>query len=288
MKAVVLFLLCIVTCKADYKGTDLISSGQYIPDYSGRYIHDNSGNYIDDGSGRYSDNIEKYRHVQDRYVVQATNIRPVTQKPIPKINYSKLYSNQGGWRILRQNYDLGPQIYHYDYATENKIIGEEKGKIIHQGTKDEGVASEGFYEYIGPDNVKYHVKYTAGEGGFQPIGAHIPTPPPVPELIRKALELKEKRRFNFEAANGIKAEEKGNIKKTSDPENPEAVVATGSFSYTDPEGNQISLTYTADDEGGFQPQGAHLPTPPPIPPNIQKALDWIAAHPEPEQKAGRK
>ncbi|KAJ8966211.1 hypothetical protein NQ317_013996, partial [Molorchus minor] len=59
----------------------------------------------------------------------------------------------------------------------------------------------------------------------------------------------------YETANGIKADETGTLKKTSDPENPEAVVAQGSFSYTDPEGNQISLTYVADDEGGFQPQG---------------------------------
>lgn len=94
--------------------------------------------------------------------------------------------------------------------------------------------------------------------------------------------------FSYEAANGIKAQETGTLKKTNDAENPEAVVAQGSFSYTDPEGNQISLTYTADDEGGFQPQGAHLPTPPPIPPNIQKALDWIASQPSTTERAGRK
>lgn len=46
-----------------------------------------------------------------------------------------------------------------------------------------------------------------------------------------------------------------------------------------PEGNLISLTYTADDENGFQPQGDHLPTPPPIPPAIQKALDYILSLP---------
>lgn len=76
-------------------------------------------------------------------------------------------------------------------------------------------------------------------------------------------------------------------KKTA-PDGEEAIVAQGSFSYTDLEGNQISLTYTADDEGGFQPVGAHLPTPPPIPPAIQKALEWIAAHPEPEGKQAGK
>ncbi|KAG5879655.1 hypothetical protein JTB14_014981 [Gonioctena quinquepunctata] len=91
--------------------------------------------------------------------------------------------------------------------------------------------------------------------------------------------------WSYETENGIKADETGTLKKTSDPENPQVIVAQGAYSYTDKEGNQISLTYTADDEGGFQPQGAHLPTPPPIPPNIQKALDYIAAHPE--ENAGK-
>lgn len=92
---------------------------------------------------------------------------------------------------------------------------------------------------------------------------------------------------SYETANSIKAQETGSLKKTSDPENPEVIVAQGSYSYTDKEGNQISLQYVADDEGGFQPQGAHLPTPPPIPADIQRALDWIAAHPSSE-KTGRK
>ncbi|KAH8400964.1 hypothetical protein KR009_002187, partial [Drosophila setifemur] len=38
-------------------------------------------------------------------------------------------------------------------------------------------------------------------------------------------------------------------------------VAQGSYSYMSPEG-PISITYIAD-ENGFQPVGAHLPTPPP-------------------------
>lgn len=60
------------------------------------------------------------------------------------------------------------------------------------------------------------------------------------------------------------------MKRTNNPEAPEVIVATGSFSYTSPEGELISVQYAADDEGGFQPQGNHLPTPPPIPPAIQR------------------
>lgn len=33
------------------------------------------------------------------------------------------------------------------------------------------------------------------------------------------------------------------------------------------------------DENGFQPQGSHIPTPPPIPDAIQRAIDYILAHP---------
>ncbi|KAI8436108.1 hypothetical protein MSG28_004210, partial [Choristoneura fumiferana] len=47
------------------------------------------------------------------------------------------------------------------------------------------------------------------------------------------------------------------------PEGP-AVTAEGAFSYRAPDGQQISVSYTAD-ENGFHPVGSHLPTPPPIP-----------------------
>lgn len=47
----------------------------------------------------------------------------------------------------------------------------------------------GSYSYTGPDGVQYTIHYTAGPNGFQAEGAHIPTPPPVPEEIRRGVEL---------------------------------------------------------------------------------------------------
>lgn len=57
-----------------------------------------------------------------------------------------------------------------------------------------------------------------------------------------------------------------------------------SYQYYAPEGELIQLKYIAD-EKGFQPEGEHLPTPPPIPEAIQKALEIIYKNAE-QQTAG--
>lgn len=57
------------------------------------------------------------------------------------------------------------------------------------------------------------------------------------------------------------------------------MVSQGSDSYIAPDGQQVSFSYIAD-ENGFQVQGSHIPTAPPIPPEILRALEWNAAHPE--------
>ncbi|XP_017015729.2 pupal cuticle protein Edg-78E [Drosophila takahashii] len=95
-------------------------------------------------------------------------------------------------------------------------------------------------------------------------------------INRDALTISEKSdpadpegNFNyaFETSNGIQTQEAGNANGVQ-----------GESRYVSPEGIPISLSYVAD-ENGFQPQGAHLPTPPPIPEAILRALEYIAAHP---------
>ncbi|XP_061401934.1 pupal cuticle protein Edg-78E-like [Musca vetustissima] len=77
--------------------------------------------------------------------------------------------------------------------------------------------------------------------------------------------------FEYESSNGINFGENG-----VGGEN-----AAGKFSYTSPEGEPIQLTYTAD-KNGYQPQGEHLPTPPPIPDYILRSLEYIESHPFPK------
>ncbi|XP_059489796.1 endocuticle structural glycoprotein ABD-4-like [Neocloeon triangulifer] len=91
--------------------------------------------------------------------------------------------------------------------------------------------------------------------------------------------------FGYETANGISASENGYNKpiQSTDPENQNAQVAEGQYSYTAPDGQVITVNYVAD-ENGFRPTGNHLPTPPPIPAAIQRALDYLATLPPQVQK----
>ena len=79
--------------------------------------------------------------------------------------------------------------------------------------------------------------------------------------------------YAYETGSGIKENASGTLKDVKIPktdasgqvvgeEDGKALVQTGQYSYTAPDGQLIQLTYIAD-ENGFQPQGAHLPTPPP-------------------------
>ncbi|EFA04467.1 endocuticle structural glycoprotein SgAbd-8 [Tribolium castaneum] len=84
--------------------------------------------------------------------------------------------------------------------------------------------------------------------------------------------------YSYQTENGISAEETAQVRAVG---NDLEKTAQGAFSWTSPEGEQVSVSYIADGNG-YQPQGSHLPVAPPIPPAIQRALAWIAAHPQPE------
>ncbi|XP_060802868.1 pupal cuticle protein 20 [Amyelois transitella] len=85
--------------------------------------------------------------------------------------------------------------------------------------------------------------------------------------------------FSYETGNGISAHESG-APRAQGPEGP-AVTAEGGFSYRAPDGQQIGLTYTAD-ENGFHPVGPHLPTPPPIPEEILRSIEFNKRNPSSE------
>lgn len=90
----------------------------------------------------------------------------------------------------------------------------------------------------------------------------------------------------YASENGIKAEETGTLKRADSPDKNDAVIAQGSYSYTSPEGELIEITYIADDVRGFVAQGSHIPTPPPVPYEIQEALKLILSTPPEQRQTG--
>ncbi|TDG53167.1 hypothetical protein AWZ03_000710 [Drosophila navojoa] len=82
--------------------------------------------------------------------------------------------------------------------------------------------------------------------------------------------------YSYETSNGISGQEQG----------VGGQVASGSNSYTAPNGELVQLSYIAD-ENGYQPQGSHLPVAPPIPDAILRALEYIRTHPQYEQPTKR-
>ncbi|XP_034476708.1 larval cuticle protein 1-like [Drosophila innubila] len=86
-------------------------------------------------------------------------------------------------------------------------------------------------------------------------------------------------------ADGAKAE----LKLTDGTEETRDIdehgVYHGTSSWVSPEGEHIKFTYVAD-ENGYQPQGEHIPTPPPTPEPILKALAYLASHPPAPESHG--
>ncbi|XP_044743039.1 larval cuticle protein LCP-30-like isoform X1 [Chrysoperla carnea] len=102
-------------------------------------------------------------------------------------NAAGLYDNRNYRIIVDEKQPQRDGDYHYKYETENRIFGEETGKQVGSGD-DAGADATGYYKYTGPDNIVYTVNYHAGEEGFEPEAVHIPTPPPIPELILRSLK----------------------------------------------------------------------------------------------------
>ncbi|XP_058458575.1 pupal cuticle protein 36a-like [Malaya genurostris] len=98
--------------------------------------------------------------------------------PIPILHYENVNNGDGSYR--------------FDYATGNGIQHKEEGYNRKIGPEQGEQIVTGGYSYTGPDGKLYSIQYKADAGGFQPVGDHLPTPPPLPQELQDAYNLHAK------------------------------------------------------------------------------------------------
>ncbi|KAK3915412.1 Endocuticle structural glycoprotein SgAbd-2 [Frankliniella fusca] len=97
---------------------------------------------------------------------------------------------------------------------------------------------------------------------------------PIPILrLESQIQPDGKFQYLYETGNGIQAQAVGD-QKPAGRDGPIQSVQ-GQYAFTADDGTPVQISYIAD-ENGYQPQGAILPTPPPIPEAILRSLEFIA------------
>ncbi|XP_003701043.1 larval cuticle protein LCP-17 isoform X2 [Megachile rotundata] len=106
--------------------------------------------------------------------------------------------------------------------------------------------------------------------------ADVPHQPPA-AILKQAQDISPdgSYSYSYETDNGIYHGESGTLVASHAKDGTPFVVAQGQYQYTSPDGTPIAVKYVAD-ENGFQPEGEHIHQ---IPPLIQKAIEYIRAHP---------
>ncbi|KPJ14975.1 Larval cuticle protein LCP-17 [Papilio machaon] len=98
-------------------------------------------------------------------------------------------SGEADAKILRQEQDVGLEgQYQWAIETENGISAQESGALKNPQSENAAQTAQGQARWTAPNGEVIELQYTADENGYQAQGSHLPTPPPIPEAILKALE----------------------------------------------------------------------------------------------------
>merc|ERR1712227_168899 len=128
---------------------------------------------------------------------------------------------------------------------------DEKTGQSHYMTGDPGASVEGGWAFTNPDGT-FELVYKADEMGFQPEAEHIPIPV---EDTNEVEDAKAKFYSPYDVFRYEDEETGQSHYMTGEP----GKAVEGGWTFTNPEGS-YELVYKAD-EGGFQPEAAHIPVP---------------------------
>lgn len=110
-------------------------------------------------------------------------------------------------------------------------------------------------------------KQAVAEEPKRDLSAHKPNKDAVIKSSSNTVEDDGSYQYQFESSNGISANEAGVAGQ----------VVQGSTTWIARSGEPLAISYIADKDG-YRAMGFHLPTPPPIPLAIQRALKYLEEH----------
>ena len=142
------------------------------------------------------------------------------------------------------NFGLAPPNQGGNFGNNNNGGGGNYGfggQNNQGGLNNGGVPQQGGFGGSGP-----------AQDSFAPQAPTGPSTTPIPIISYENENYGDgSYKFSYETGNGIKAQEQGEIKNKGTDNEIQSV--SGSYSYTAPDGQLITVTYIAD-ENGFQPQ----------------------------------
>ncbi|XP_055687231.1 endocuticle structural glycoprotein SgAbd-2 [Lutzomyia longipalpis] len=107
--------------------------------------------------------------------------------PVPILRYTESVGQDGsfnysyeagnGINVEGAGFTKRAQVPRIDPETGAEAGLEEQDILVQTGS----------FSYTAPDGTPIHVQYIADENGFQPVGDHLPVPPPLPEAIANSL-----------------------------------------------------------------------------------------------------
>ncbi|KAG5675023.1 hypothetical protein PVAND_004963 [Polypedilum vanderplanki] len=149
----------------------------------------------------------------------------------------------------------------------NKQQQQFHGGVQHQSSAYQNYQHQTHHNQFKPQQQQAPQHHFQQQASYQPSRNFIPI-----TSYKSDMSHDGSYQYSYSTGNGIKVDESGYLKNLGQQK---AQVVQGSYSYTSPEGQPISVRYVSD-EYGFRAEGAHLPTSPPIPEAIQKSLQLIA------------
>ncbi|CAB3246133.1 unnamed protein product [Arctia plantaginis] len=81
------------------------------------------------------------------------------QGPQPE-DHSQVY-------ILKQDSDVSPDGYQFDFQTSDGTSRQEKGTLKQLEDGNQALEVTGSYQYVAPNGLTYAVTFTANENGYQ-------------------------------------------------------------------------------------------------------------------------